>query len=100
MNKMDAATQKVAPHSVGWIAQTWISFGLALAGAIAGIVYIPADGWVKGFLGISALLLVSSTLNVAKTMRDMHEAKRLSSRVDEARVEQFLAKQNPLDGVD
>jgi hypothetical protein len=88
---------EVAPlHSSAWVAQTWISF-VAAAGATAlGIWCLPADGWMKAFLGMGLLFTVGSTFSLAKTVRDQHEASSLRQRIDDARVSRLIAEHDPL----
>ncbi|MBD2088857.1 hypothetical protein H6F67_03180 [Microcoleus sp. FACHB-1515] len=84
------------PHSTAWVIQTWASFILAVGGMGIGIVYLPVNGWTKGYLGMGLAFTVGSTLSLAKTTRDRHEADRLTSRIDEARVEKILSEHHPL----
>ena len=83
-------------HSSAWIFQTWASFILSVSATAIGIIYLPVDNWTKSFMGMGLAFSVGSTLSLAKTTRDIHEAKRLTSRVDEARVEKLLAEHHPL----
>ncbi|OAB56579.1 hypothetical protein AY599_22050 [Leptolyngbya valderiana BDU 20041] len=83
-------------HSSGWIFQTWMSFVLSISVTSIGIFYLPVDSWQKAFLGMGLLFSVGSTLNVAKVTRDLHESKRITSRLDEARIEKLLSEHNPL----
>lgn len=83
-------------HSQAWIVQAWASFAIALAATSFGILYLPVNGWIKGYLGMGLAFTVGSTVSVSKTARDQHEAKRLTARVDEARVEKLLADHHPL----
>lgn len=53
---------------------------------------MPVDPWKKAFLGMGVLSSVTSTFSVAKTTRDLHEAKRLIKRLDEARVEKLIGE--------
>jgi len=82
-------------HSGAWIFQAWASFILSIASLSAGIIYMPIDPWKKAFLGMGLLFTVGSTLNVAKTTRDLYEAKRWTSRLEEARVEKLLSEHDP-----
>ncbi|MGC9504597.1 MAG: YiaA/YiaB family inner membrane protein [Baaleninema sp.] len=83
-------------HSSGWIFQTWTSFILSISVTSVGIFYLPIDNWQKAFLGMGMLFSVGSTLNVAKVTRDLHESKRITSRLDEARIEKLLSEHNSL----
>jgi hypothetical protein len=93
-----ATNNLIAPqsHSQAWILQTWASFIVSTFAMSIGILYLPVDSWVKGYLGMGLMFTVGSTLSVAKTTRDIHEAEKLASRVDEARVERLLAEHHPL----
>jgi len=83
-------------HSTAWIIQAWASFIVALSATSVGIIYLPVDNWVKSFMGMGLAFSVGSTFSVAKTTRDLHEAKRLAYRLDEARTEKILKEHNPL----
>jgi hypothetical protein len=85
-----------APHSGAWIAQSWISFAVAIAAMAIGIWHLPVDAWIRGFFGLGTLFVVGSTFSLSKTLRDVHESTRLVSRVEEARVERLLAEHDPL----
>ncbi len=61
-----------------------------------GILYLPIDYWVKGFVGMGLTFSVSSSFTLAKTIRDNHESTTLTARIDEARVEKILAEHHPL----
>lgn len=83
-------------HTNAWILQTWLSFVLAIAATFAGILYMPGqDTWVKGYLMMGMLFSVGSTISLSKTLRDLEESKRMISRIDEAKLEQLLAKYDP-----
>jgi hypothetical protein len=83
-------------HSTGWVIQAWASFALSIIAMSIGIVNLPVDNWVKGYMGMGLVFTVGSTVSIAKTTRDIHEAKRLTSRVDEARIEKLLSDHHPL----
>ncbi len=83
-------------HSAAWIFQSWASFFLSLFATGVGLFYLPLDNWAKGYMSVSVLFTVSSTISVSKTARDMHEADKLTSLVDEARVEKLLSEHHPL----
>jgi hypothetical protein len=57
---------------------------------LGGVAYLPADAWVKAFLGIGTLFLVGSSFTLAKTLRDNHEALRLVNRVKSAKTERLI----------
>jgi hypothetical protein len=87
--------QPPVSHSAGWVVQTYISFAVALGSLTIGIAYLPGDPWMRAFLAIAALYAVTSSISLAKTVRDQHEATRVVARVDEARFERLLTEHDP-----
>ncbi|MBD2019709.1 hypothetical protein H6F43_05840 [Leptolyngbya sp. FACHB-36] len=86
-------------HTTAWFVQAWAAFIISVCATTIGVINLPAEGnnaWVKGYLGIGLLFTVSSSFTLAKTVRDIQEAKKLTARVDEARVERLLADHHPL----
>jgi hypothetical protein len=83
-------------HSTGWVVQAWASFVISVSAMTIGIMCLPVNSWVKGYMGMGLAFTVGSTVSMAKTTRDIHEAKRLTARVDEARVEKLLSDHHPL----
>jgi hypothetical protein len=82
-------------HSSAWVVQTWISFTLAATATALGILYLPVNSWVKGYLGMGFIFSIGSTISLSKTIRDIDESKRILTRVDEAKLERLLAEHNP-----
>ncbi len=83
-------------HSNAWVIQTWISFIISISATSIGIIYLPVDSWTKGFMGMGLSFSIGSTISLTKTQRDLHEAKKLISKVEEARVEKILAEHNTI----
>jgi len=77
--------------------QAVASFSIAMAATAIGIFRLNADAWVRGFLAIAVLYLVTSAFTLAKVIRDRQEAGQLVSRVDQARVEKLLAEHDPFE---
>jgi hypothetical protein len=94
MNNRELAAAQA--HSAAWIIQAWVSFTVSICGTAIGITYLPVDGWIKGYLGMGLTFAVGSTISISKTTRDIHEAQKLTARVDEARVEKLLSDHHPL----
>jgi hypothetical protein len=90
---MQVSTQK---DSNAWIFQTWAAFILSIGMTTVGIVNLPVNAWVKGFMGMGLTFTVGSTFSLAKTQRDLHEAKRITAKIEEAKVEQLLSKHTSL----
>lgn len=76
--------------SAAWIASVKITWLVAISVTSCGILYLPVDLWIKGFLGMGLLLCISSSFTVAKTLRDQHEAKKIIKQIDDAKTEQIL----------
>ncbi|MFI9807049.1 YiaA/YiaB family inner membrane protein [Streptomyces sp. NPDC052301] len=77
--------------------QAVASFSVALLATASGILRLDAGAWVRGFLGIAVLYLVTSAFTLAKVIRDRQEAGRIVSRVDQARLEKLLAEHDPFE---
>ncbi|GAA2554851.1 YiaA/YiaB family inner membrane protein [Streptomyces fimbriatus] len=76
--------------------QAVASFAVALGATAIGIFNLQADAWVRAFLGIAVLYLVTSAFTLAKVIRDRQEAGQIVNRVDQARLEKLLAEHDPL----
>ena len=61
---------------------------------VIGIINLPVNNWIKGVMGMA--FSVGSTFTLAKTTRDLHEATKIVSRIDEAHVEKLLTQNHPL----
>ncbi len=83
-------------HSSAWVAQTWLSFIFSISATTIGIIYLPVDVWTKGFMGMGLAFSIGSTISLTKTQRDIHESQRLTSKVEEARVERILSEHNSI----
>lgn len=90
------AADASASHSAAWVVQSWLSFALSLGVTAIGIWALPVDLWVKGFMAMGLVFTVGSSLTLAKTVRDQHEADRLTKRIDDARVSKLIAEHDPL----
>jgi hypothetical protein len=93
MNPITVGRQK---DTAAWVTQVWISFLVSTFCTGLGILYLSTDIWQKAFVGIGVLYSVTSSFTLAKTIRDQEEAKSLTARVDEARVEKLLSEGHPL----
>jgi hypothetical protein len=82
-------------NTTAFYAQAVISFATALFSVGLGLAYLPADPWVRAFLALGALFLITSTFTLAKCVRDQQESGTVISRLDEARLERLLAEFDP-----
>ncbi|MGW0878840.1 YiaA/YiaB family inner membrane protein [Streptomyces sp. NPDC002671] len=79
--------------------QAVASFSVAMAATAVGIYQLSADAWVRAFLAIAVLYLVTSAFTLAKVVRDRQEAGQIVSRVDQARLEKLLAEHDPFEKI-
>jgi hypothetical protein len=91
-----SSVQPPSSHSQAWVVQTWLAFMLSVGSLSLGIFCLPVDAWVKGYMGMGTLFALGSTASLSKTVRDLHEAKQVTARIDEAKVEKLLAEHHPL----
>jgi len=71
--------------------QAGLSFAVAVGALVIGIAYLPVDPWIRAFLAIGSLFLLTSTFTLAKCVRDAQE----NSQFDQARFEKLLAEHDP-----
>jgi hypothetical protein len=81
-------------HSSAWVTFTYANMVGSLSLMLGGIFFLPIDLWIKGYLLMGTTMLVSSTIIVTKTMRDVQESGRLVNKLEEARTEKLLASIN------
>ena len=86
------STQK---NTSAFYMQAAAAFGVALFTMLAAIYYLPADAWVKAFLFLGTMFLTTSSLTLAKCVRDAQEDQMVVHRLDAARLERALAGHDP-----
>lgn len=79
-----------------WMLQVWLSFMISVSATVAGIIYLPVDNWIKGYMGMGLIFSIGSSFSLAKTVRDQNESKQMLARIEEARVEKILSENSPL----
>ncbi|MFJ8148299.1 YiaA/YiaB family inner membrane protein [Streptomyces sp. NPDC096048] len=77
--------------------QAVVSFAVAMIATAVGIYNLQADAWVRAFLAVAVLYLVTSAFTLAKIIRDRQEAGQIVSRVDQARLDKLLAEHDPFE---
>ncbi|MFE6040336.1 YiaA/YiaB family inner membrane protein [Streptomyces sp. NPDC056452] len=92
---MSETTSVKQQSTAAFYVQAVLSFGLAMGAVALGIFFLDADAWVRAFLAIGVLYLVTSCFTLAKVIRDRQEAGQIISRVDQARLEKILAEHDP-----
>ncbi|MEV1048806.1 YiaA/YiaB family inner membrane protein [Streptomyces sp. NPDC049916] len=92
---MSDTTPVKQQNTAAFYGQALASFAVAMGAMAFGIFHLDADPWVRGFLAIGVLYLVTSCFTLAKVIRDRQEAGQIVSRVDQARLEKILADHDP-----
>jgi hypothetical protein len=87
---METNNHLAQKNTPAWRFQTIIAFLLSFVLTVGGILYMPTDLWVRGFLLMGLVFTVSSSFTLAKTLRDDHEAERLINRIHSAKTEKIL----------
>ena len=77
-------------HGQSWIVFTYVSFAAALAMVVGGIVLMPIDLAMKGYLAMGVIMLIQSCITLTKTIRDNDEAAKLVNRLEDAKTERLL----------
>jgi len=80
----------VLHHSQSWIVFTYVSFVAALAMVVGGIILMPLDLPMKGYLAMGVVMLIQSCITLTKTIRDNDEASKLVSRLEDAKTKRLL----------
>jgi len=93
------STTPAPPTTAAFHLQAVLSFGVSLAAVIIGVLYLPADPWVKAFLGVGILYVTTSAFTLAKIVRDRQDSLNVVSRVDQARLDKLLAEHDPFRNV-
>lgn len=76
--------------SPSWIFFVKASFACALGGMIFGLMVMPVEIWMRGYMILGTLFLTGSTFTLAKTLRDQFEANKLINKLAQARTEKLL----------
>ncbi|WP_042398010.1 YiaA/YiaB family inner membrane protein [Streptacidiphilus carbonis] len=76
-------------------AQAVISFAISVLAMGVGIAYLSADAWIRAFLALGLLYVVTSAFTLAKVIRDRQDEVQVVSRVDQARLDKLLAEHDP-----
>lgn len=83
------------PTSAAFRMQAVLSFAVSSVSVLTGIAWLPVGPWLRAFLALGLLYVVTSAFTLAKVLRDQHEASAVWSRVEEARLEKLLADHDP-----
>jgi hypothetical protein len=83
-------TTEASHHTAAWVTFTQAAFAVSLAMIGIGIAFAPIEIWIKAYFGMAGAMLVQSSIVMTKTLRDVHEGKRLMNRIEDARTERLL----------
>ena len=83
------------PQTTAFFVQAVVSFGVSLLAVTTGIAFLPASAWIRAFLAVGLLYVVTSSFTLAKCIRDSQESSQVVHRVDQARLERFLTEHDP-----
>ncbi|MFI0399489.1 MAG: YiaA/YiaB family inner membrane protein [Thiolinea sp.] len=78
------------PSSTSWVLFVKITFVIAMIAMGLFVFFLDGSFLTKGYLALNSLFLVSSTIMLAKTLRDEHEAQRLLNKINEAKTNKIL----------
>jgi hypothetical protein len=81
--------------TTAFFVQAGLSFAISLLAACIAIAYLPAGPWIRAFLALSLLYVVTSSFTLAKCVRDHQETTEVVSRVDQARLDKLLTDHDP-----
>ncbi|HYN96111.1 MAG TPA: YiaA/YiaB family inner membrane protein [Pilimelia sp.] len=88
-------TSPQSKTTTAFYAQAVISFAVSVIAVATAVCYLPVDRWIRAFLGLGLLYVVTSAFTLAKCVRDEQETNTVLSRVDQARLEKLLAAHDP-----
>ncbi|MEZ0094661.1 YiaA/YiaB family inner membrane protein [Streptacidiphilus sp. EB129] len=89
-------TAPVRHHTTAaYYMQAILSFTLSLGAMGLGIAYLSTSAWVRAFLAVGLLYVVTSAFTLAKVIRDRQDEEQVVSRVDQARLDKLLAEHDP-----
>lgn len=77
-------------NSNGWNFFVKAAFVLSLVVMTLGIIFAPVNFWIKSFMGMGSLMLVTTSIMLSKAMRDEFEARKIMNRIHEAKTERML----------
>ncbi|WP_045876002.1 YiaA/YiaB family inner membrane protein [Pseudofrankia sp. DC12] len=87
-----------APSSrstTAFLVQSAISFGISIIAVLWAAAHLPGDGWMRAFVLLGLLYVVTSSFTLAKCVRDQQEAAGVINRVDQVRLERLLTEHDP-----
>ncbi len=84
------SVESIRLDSPSWLFFVKASFVCALVGMVFGLIVMPVEIWMRGYMVLGTRFLVGSTFTLSKTPRDQFEASKLINQLAEARTEKLL----------
>ena len=89
-------TKRIQPQqTAAFYAQAVASFGISVSAMVIALAYLPAEPWVRAFLALGLLYVVTSTVVLCQVVRDRQEISAVTTRVDQARLDKLLTDHDP-----
>jgi hypothetical protein len=89
-------SKRIQPQqTAAFYAQAVVSFAISITAMVLALAYLPAEPWVRAFLALGLLYVVTSTVVLCKVVRDRQEITDVTSRVDQARLDKLLTEHDP-----
>lgn len=85
--------------SNSWTLFTYVQFAIAASMMAGGIYFLEASFAAKGFYSMAAILLVSATVAITKSLRDAEESGRMHNKIEDAKTERLLAEVGATDAL-
>jgi len=82
--------QTLQGNSASWLFFVKASFAFSTIAMTVGIFLMPGDILIKCFFAMGSLFLISSTMTLAKTIRDEFEAQKLFNKINEAKTNKLI----------
>ncbi len=89
------STPTTPRNTNGFMLQAGIAFAVALVAMIFGIWMMDGEVWIRAFLALGTIFLVSSSFTLAKVVRDLQEEQYVVARLDRARLDKLLSEHDP-----
>ncbi len=91
---METQFESTRLDTPSWIFFVKTSFACALGGMMFGVIVMPVEIWMRGYMVLGTLFLTGSTFTLSKTLRDQFEASKLINKLAQARTEKLLKEYN------
>ena len=82
--------QNSRADSVAWRYFVLTSFLFSVGATSFGLLLLPVDMWVKGYMAMGLYFALASTVMLSKTLRDDFESKKLINKINEAQTKKML----------